>query len=151
MFVDLDHFKRVNDTFGHQVGDQVLTSVAHTLREGARGTDIVGRYGGEEFVLVLPATRCEAASIMAQRLIDRIAEIPHAVVQGRPMHVTASAGLATHSESAPFRDPEALVRHADDALYRAKLGGRNRLVVDGDVRRGDPTLADGVRHEADSR
>ena len=150
MFVDLDHFKRVNDTFGHQVGDQVLTSVAHTLREGARRTDILGRYGGEEFVLVLPATGRDAASIMAQRLIDRIAEIPHAVVHGEPICVTASAGLATHSASAPFHEPGSLVRHADDALYRAKLSGRNRLVIADDDRRGDPTLAVSARRTADS-
>ena len=137
VFVDLDHFKNVNDTFGHQVGDQVLTSVAHTLREGTRRSDILGRYGGEEFVLVLPATGRDAAAIMAQRLIDRIAETPHAVIQGTPIRMTASAGLATHSESAPFQDPEALVRHADAALYGAKVGGRNRLVVDGDDRHGD--------------
>jgi diguanylate cyclase (GGDEF)-like protein len=149
VFVDLDHFKGVNDTFGHQVGDKVLTSVAHTLREGARRSDILGRYGGEEFVLVLPATGRDAAAIMAQRLIDRIAEIPHAVVEGRPIRMTASAGLATHSKSAPFHEPETLVRRADAALYRAKLGGRNRLVVDGDDRRGDQVFAVNVCHEAE--
>jgi len=129
VFVDLDHFKKVNDTYGHQVGDQVLASVAQLLSSSARQNDIVARYGGEEFVLLLPATGRDAASLMAQRLVDQIAARHHAEVDHQPIRMTASAGLATHTPSAPFVDSAALVRRADAALYTAKMGGRNRVVV----------------------
>jgi diguanylate cyclase (GGDEF)-like protein len=129
VFVDLDHFKKVNDTYGHQVGDRVLASVARLLSAGARQDDIVARYGGEEFVLVLPATGRDAAACMAQRLIEQIAAVQHAEVDHRPIRMTASAGLATHTGASPFPSSEALVRDADAALYSAKVGGRNRVVV----------------------
>lgn len=131
VFVDLDHFKRVNDTYGHQVGDQVLASVAQLLDASVRQGDIVARYGGEEFVLLLPATGRDAAACMAQRLIEQIAAVAHTQVADQPIRMTASAGLATHTGSSPFPNPEALVRDADVALYRAKVGGRNRVVVSG--------------------
>lgn len=131
VFIDLDHFKKVNDTYGHQVGDRVLASVARLLSASARQHDIVARYGGEEFVLLLPATGRDSATCMAQRLIEQIAAVPHAEVEHQPIHMTASAGLATHTGSSPFPSSEALVRDADAALYRAKVGGRNRVVVSG--------------------
>jgi diguanylate cyclase (GGDEF)-like protein len=131
VFIDLDHFKKVNDTYGHQVGDQVLVSVARLLSASARQHDIVARYGGEEFVLLLPATGRDAATCVAQRLIKQIAAVHHAEVEHQPICMTASAGLATHTGSSPFPSAEALVRDADAALYRAKVGGRNRVVVSG--------------------
>lgn len=129
VFIDLDHFKKVNDTYGHQVGDQVLASVAQLLSSSARQNDIVARYGGEEFVLLLPATGWDAAACMAQRFIDQIAARHHAEVEDQPIRMTTSAARATHTPSAPFANSAALVRRADAALYAAKTGGRNRVAV----------------------
>ena len=121
LMIDIDNFKRVNDSFGHEVGDQVLCHVAKVLREGARGTDFVCRYGGEEFAILLPRTNIEGATIIAERL--RLG------VNGRwnGHAVTVSIGIAGRPETG--EDPHAIVRCADEALYRAKARGRNQVVM----------------------
>lgn len=121
--LDLDHFKRVNDTHGHDVGDQVLTSLADLLRAHTREADVVVRTGGEEFLLVLPDTGAERAAEVCERLRVCVAE--HDWGRLAPgLAITISIGLT----SAPPADARTLSIRADDALYRAKAEGRNRLV-----------------------
>jgi diguanylate cyclase (GGDEF)-like protein len=123
IMLDIDHFKRVNDEHGHVRGDEVLRALAQRVRKLARTTDIVGRYGGEEFLLVLPHTGNVEAEGLAERLRAHVAETP---VAGLPL--TASFGVTTcpSGESLP---PLALVERADSALYRAKNAGRNRVAA----------------------
>lgn len=127
MMLDLDHFKRINDTHGHDAGDEVLRAVAKTMREVMRGTDIIGRLGGEEFGAVMPETGVEAARQVAERLRLQIMEHPIATPSGF-VRVTASIGIAhLHPGQAALSD---LMKKADLALYEAKNGGRNRIVAD---------------------
>jgi diguanylate cyclase (GGDEF)-like protein len=125
---DIDHFKLVNDTYGHQVGDKVLAGVAKVLSGRMRPTDITARYGGEEFVLLLPGTDAAGAAVVAERLRARLAESAHDIGAGSALRVTASAGHAT------LRPPsnaaaDMLVTAADVALYEAKRKGRNCVVA----------------------
>jgi two-component system chemotaxis response regulator CheY len=119
ILLDIDHFKRYNDAFGHPAGDRVLQQVGATLRSNLRGHDVVARYGGEEFVVLLPATVADAALEVAERLRAAIAghDWPHRAV-------TASFGVATSGPGTPVA--AALVDQADRALYLAKEAGRNR-------------------------
>lgn len=133
MFVDLDHFKRVNDTYGHQTGDQVLISAARALAEGTRDDDIVARYGGEEFVIVTPGRGEETARIIANRLVTKFRGMRHPVIEGREINVTISIGIAIMGEGETFRTVDALVEAADKALYLAKKNGRNRYVMYSDM------------------
>ena len=119
--VDVDHFKRVNDTHGHQVGDAVLRAICERCRGTLRTNDVFGRYGGEEFLVVFPETNLEDARIVAERLRGAVAERPIIVGEGA-LEMTVSIGLATF---APGQDAEALLGRADAALYAAKDGGRN--------------------------
>ncbi len=128
-FLDLDHFKRINDTFGHQVGDQVLRSVAGVFLKVLRKTDIPCRYGGEEFVVIVPGYNAEQALIACERVRRAVAEATHAWVDGKPVGCTLSVGLAAHNGGARFDSPEDLIRAADRAVYAAKLGGRNRTML----------------------
>ncbi|HEX5972338.1 MAG TPA: sensor domain-containing diguanylate cyclase [Gemmatimonadaceae bacterium] len=122
VMVDIDHFKRVNDSFGHEAGDAVLRRVAGLIQEAARSTDICVRYGGEEIALLLPQTGQAAARLMAERLRERIAATV-AFHKGAAIPVTASFGVATYPET--VTDSEKLFPQADEALYRAKAEGRN--------------------------
>lgn len=122
---DVDHFKRLNDTHGHQRGDEVLQELTAVVRDAVRSTDTVYRYGGEEFVILARETGHEDAAALAERLRRRIEE--HFRAHGSPESVTASFGVALVPPSPP--DPAQLIASADAALYRAKAEGRNRVVV----------------------
>ena len=124
IMVDLDRFKLVNDTHGHVIGDAVLREAAHRLKSAARRYDSVGRYGGEEFLIVLPGCDAADAAVQAERMRDAIGGTP-ILTTSQPLALTASLGVSC-SDSCP---PETLVRQADDALYAAKAGGRNRVVL----------------------
>jgi two-component system cell cycle response regulator len=125
MLADIDRFKAVNDSYGHAAGDVVIREVCERMRSSLRIYDAAGRYGGEEFLLVLP--RCSAAklAIIGERLRRAVARAPiHAL--GHQVSVTVSAGFAA-SEDFADRDADALIATADEALYRAKRGGRDRI------------------------
>ncbi len=123
--MDVDHFKRVNDRYGHAMGDEVLKAVAHTLAGSVRAGDEVGRFGGEEFVLLLPSSTMAQATALANRLKSQL-EALQSMPTGEPP-VTASFGLAAWRAGESAGD---LVRRADQALYRAKASGRNRVEAD---------------------
>ena len=122
LMVDIDRFKAVNDTHGHLAGDEVLREAAARMSAVARCYDGVGRYGGEEFLIVLPGCDTPSAVIQAERLREAIAATPFAIPQ-RDLIVTCSVGVASSARLAG----ELLVRHADEALYQAKSNGRNRV------------------------
>ncbi|ARJ67812.1 response regulator [Magnetospirillum sp. ME-1] len=117
---DVDHFKSVNDTHGHQTGDDVLKTIAGLLRSGVRAVDIVGRWGGEEFLVICPDTDLDGAVALAEKLRASIAEEPVATIGS----TTASFGVAQYRDGESFKDT---VARADTALYRAKINGRNRV------------------------
>jgi two-component system cell cycle response regulator len=121
--VDIDHFKPVNDEYGHQAGDQVLVAVATALAEHLRAEDQLGRLGGEEFLVVLPDTHAEAAQRVTEKLRCEVART-RATHGGHELSVTVSIGTATWDGETP----EQLLRRADDALYAAKAGGRDRTL-----------------------
>jgi two-component system, cell cycle response regulator len=125
LMVDLDHFKGVNDTYGHLAGDQVLRDVALLLQHEVRSVDIVARYGGEEFIVVLPETSTEGAVTFAERIRERI-EAQTFESTGHSLLLTTSIGVATFP-SPRVASMEDLVARADEALYRAKAEGRNRV------------------------
>ena len=121
---DIDHFKLVNDDFGHHVGDEVLRHIAQTLASNTRKTDVIARYGGEEFVLLLPNTEQEKACQLAEKLRLAIQESA-VVIAGLSHHVTVSMGVCGRQTKAS--EMWALVENADQALYKAKRKGRNRV------------------------
>jgi diguanylate cyclase len=123
--VDIDHFKAVNDHYGHSVGDDVLRSIARQMPQALRSTDIVARWGGEEFVVLLPESPLGTARVGLERLRGRIAATPMAHLSGVPIRVTVSAGLTEHIAGEPVM---ATLERADRALYQAKSQGRNRTV-----------------------
>ena len=127
VMVDVDHFKRVNDTYGHAIGDEVIKLVAKILVDEMRTYDVVARYGGEEFSILLSETTQEQARIMAERCRQRI-ERTGLVVNRTSVKVTASLGIASHS-SKNLTGVEQLLDLADKALYEAKSGGRNRVAI----------------------
>lgn len=139
LLIDLDHFKRVNDTFGHQVGDHVLRRVADIIAESVRSFDRVARYGGEELAVILPEASEEQAMLVAERIRTNVAQRPLEVDLGGanagqpPIRVTVSIGIGC-TNVAHERTPEQLIRVADRALYAAKRCGRNRSMIseDGD-------------------
>lgn len=125
---DIDHFKKLNDTFGHDFGDEVLVGVAHRLREGLREHDAIARWGGEEFILLLPETSIAGAAVVAEKLrrfVEELAFFPKESNEADPVKVTMSLGAAESTEGA---DVGAVVIAADKRLYLAKEGGRNRVV-----------------------
>jgi diguanylate cyclase (GGDEF)-like protein len=134
VLADLDNFKQVNDRYGHQAGDEVLRRFADVLRETVRDVDVPARYGGEEFAVLLPQTDMEGAERLAERLRQAVAERPMTTRPGALVACTASFGVASFPESST---PAALFAAADEALYRAKAAGKNRVVcaeLDGAVR-----------------
>lgn len=135
--LDLDRFKPVNDRHGHAVGDAVLREAVGRMRQAIRDTDTLGRYGGDEFLLVLEGVDPPEAHEIVERLRARVASDPFEV-EGQLLPVTVSAGLVALEDDA---DADALVRRADEALYRAKRGGRNRVCfATRDPRGSAPTL-----------
>ena len=122
LIFDVDHFKKFNDTHGHQAGDEVLRNVGHTLTETVKTTDIPCRYGGEEFALILPNTRIDSARIAAERVRKAI-ESMDVEFEGQTLHVTASIGVA---EMLSGEDDTKLIRRSDDGVYAAKEAGRNQ-------------------------
>lgn len=127
MMVDLDHFKNVNDTHGHQAGDLALITTAKTLVGQLRTNDMVGRYGGEEFAVILPETAHSGAMLVAERCRVKIASTP-LIYADTVFSVTASMGLASVPDPRASTT-EAMIRLADEALYDAKRQGRNRLIA----------------------
>jgi diguanylate cyclase (GGDEF)-like protein len=124
---DLDRFKAVNDTHGHQAGDRVLVQLADILRETAREIDRLGRYGGEEFMALLPETSIDDAAVFVERVRREVARTSFDAGREEPLRMTVSAGVACYPW--PGVDtPETLVRLADEALYAAKATGRDRIV-----------------------
>ena len=123
LMLDLDHFKQVNDTYGHPEGDLLLKELAATLAGTVRASDTVGRYGGEEFLVICPSTDMPAALLLAVRIRESVEAHPFGCEE-RPLFVTVSVGCATYEMA---RDPDgpALLARADAALYRAKQAGRN--------------------------
>lgn len=135
VMLDIDHFKSVNDTYGHPMGDRVIKSLALYLKQRLRKTDQIGRYGGEEFALVLPNTDVAAALQVVDRIRQRFAEITYpAPAQSQELSCTFSAGVAQYQ---PGQEIMQLVNLADEALYVAKSRGRNQVVAD----TGQPTAA----------
>ena len=127
LMLDIDHFKRVNDQHGHLAGDQVLRHFVHVVRQRLRATDMLGRYGGEEFLLLLPGTDLAGAQQLAQQLCQAVQAAP-CDWQGQRIAVTVSIGVAC-AAAGHSRSWEALLQAADQALYRAKDNGRNRVEV----------------------
>jgi diguanylate cyclase (GGDEF)-like protein len=132
LLIDIDHFKRINDTYGHPVGDVVLRGLAQLIVNTVRTTDIVARYGGEEIMVITPSTPVKTAAQLAERLRKAVEEAPLAIPADLhreldKMHITVSIGVACFGRQAV--DMKELVQNADKAMYRAKSEGRNRVVV----------------------
>jgi two-component system cell cycle response regulator len=129
LVLDIDYFKAVNDTYGHDAGDDVLREFATRIKKSIRGIDLACRLGGEEFVIVMPETDMAVATIVAERLRRRIASEPFSIAQGTErIEVTISIGLATLDTVDD--NAASILKRADQALYRAKRDGRNRVVAD---------------------
>lgn len=126
LFVDLDHFKRINDEHGHEAGDNVLKAVASCMNARLRKTDVLGRIGGEEFLAFLPDTDAVGALILAEALRQDIESLMPSV-NGQPLRITASIGVATPSDG--LESLGTLQKHADQAMYQAKASGRNWVTL----------------------
>jgi diguanylate cyclase (GGDEF)-like protein len=128
VMLDIDHFKHVNDTYGHQAGDKVIEQLAQLLREHARESDVAGRYGGEEFGVVLSDTDQAGARIFAERLRQAVEQL---LVQYNSQDIRFTISLGVADLSAPANDHAELIARADQALYTSKKTGRNRVTVHG--------------------
>ena len=129
LFIDLDHFKSINDTYGHAVGDDVLRTVAQTLKEHVRRSDVLGRIGGEEFSVFLPNTALKGAQQLAEVLRLAVENI-HLQANGTSLKITASIGVA--AKTFAQETMQVIQQHADQAMYQAKRGGRNRVSTFGE-------------------
>lgn len=125
IMIDIDFFKKFNDTYGHQSGDAVLRQVAQILKKNVRSTDIVCRYGGEEMAIILTNTNNEDALVTAQKICHAVAEHPLKLVNGNDVQVTISLGVSTYPSNGDT--PQAMIKFADDCLYKAKEHGRNQV------------------------
>ena len=126
LLLDIDHFKQVNDTYGHPVGDRVIVTMTDTIQSLLRRGDSLGRLGGEEFVVLLPHTNSDKALLVAERIRQRVAQIAITVPEAT-IYITVSIGVATYLES--DRSIDNILKRADDALYEAKNQGRDRVVL----------------------
>ena len=137
---DVDHFKQINDTHGHQFGDKVLVAISETASQIFRHEDIVARYGGEEFVIVLPDTRLSNAVTIAERLRVAVEQLALMDERGAQVHITISCGVSCQLARPDEDDGDLmaiqLIQQADESLYQAKRGGRNRVVAHQDARNG---------------
>jgi len=133
LFIDVDHFKRLNDRHGHQAGDLALRALAERVRASLRQADVLARYGGEELAALLPQAEQDQAVEIAERVRERIAGSPLAIGDGLTTSLTVSIGVATLAPDGPSADPSALgerlVQAADRGVYQAKAAGRNRVVA----------------------
>jgi two-component system cell cycle response regulator len=125
LMLDIDHFKAVNDTVGHAGGDAVLREFASRLRHALREEDVAGRWGGEEFLVLLSLTDLDGAVVLGERVCQAIAAEPFVLADTSELAITVSCGCAVDDG----QNPEELVKRADEALYAAKEGGRNRVVA----------------------
>nr|WP_285817638.1 GGDEF domain-containing protein [Echinimonas agarilytica] len=123
--IDIDHFKKINDTFGHTAGDKTLAALGRLLKKWLRSSDFVARYGGEEFVAILPEISPKDCAIALQQLCDKVAAIPF-VYRGEKLQITISIGAASADFSKSRLD---LFERADKALYQAKNNGRNQIIA----------------------
>lgn len=126
IMLDIDHFKKVNDRYGHLTGDEVLEEIATLIRRNIRDTDIVGRYGGEEFIIILPKTTLSSAWVVAERIRSIIEKAELKDSAGNVFAITVSQGLAGWERD---EDAASLISRADEALYKAKEKGRNRVQI----------------------
>ena len=133
LMLDLDHFKQVNDTYGHAAGDEVLRELSHRIESQVRGSDVAARYGGEEFVILLPHTDVESGGLLAERIRRIVSATPVVFGDEKELTITASIGIACARPRESDFDMktlgESLIARADVALYRAKSAGRNRIVI----------------------
>jgi diguanylate cyclase (GGDEF)-like protein len=133
LMLDLDHFKQVNDTYGHGAGDEVLRELSHRIEAQVRGSDVAARYGGEEFVILLPHTGVEAGRLLAERIRHAVSASPVVFGDGEEVTITTSIGIASATPQESDFDMktlgESLVARADVALYAAKSAGRDRISV----------------------
>ena len=126
IFFDLDNFKNVNDTHGHQIGDEILKIVAKILKEQVRSTDTIGRYGGDEFVIVMPGVNSTVAETICNRIVLTFREKTHDVKRSQNIKVTVSLGMASLEDGQEFETADEMIRAADQALYASKSQGRDR-------------------------
>lgn len=131
LFMDVDYFKKINDSYGHFAGDQVLVKIAEILAENARDYDEVSRLGGEEFAILMPSTDSHAAFKIAQRIRERIELTQFDVENEKKLHITISIGVACYPDII-VANVEELLKKADEALYHAKRSGRNKIVIAGE-------------------
>ncbi len=129
LFFDIDHFKNINDTYGHATGDVVLQKVAETLKKDLRVGDIVARWGGEEFVAILLGANEEQAKKKAEKIRREIEDLVFEEPNG--LKITLSIGVAEFEEGKTFED---MVKHSDEALYKAKETGRNKVVIYSEIK-----------------
>jgi len=123
--IDLDGFKEVNDTYGHQAGDNVLLHLVNLARETLRPSDVIARYGGEEFVILLPSTRLDSGAATIRRLQNNLAKSPY-LHHGNPIQITFSAGVALRIQNEP---EVSLIERADESMYRAKTALKNCVMT----------------------
>ncbi len=128
MLLDLDHFTRINDTYGHATGDEVLCAVSEVLQSGLRQGDVVGRWGGEEFLALLPNSDANGARITAERLRAAVESFDMSAIH-RDLAVTASFGISVFDAADPEADAASLISRSDAAMYEAKQAGRNQVRI----------------------
>ncbi|MCL6558378.1 MAG: diguanylate cyclase [Firmicutes bacterium] len=128
VFLDIDQFKFINDTYGHEAGDKVLAAVARTIRESLRQVDLMVRYGGEEFVIVLPGTNLDGGITVAEKIRRTVAATPIRLESGETIYLTVSLGVTRYTPGTLSTSAE-MIQQADEAMYQAKLKGKNQVVV----------------------
>lgn len=131
VFIDLDHFKKLNDQYGHQMGDNVLQKFGKTLQSLVRDGDLAGRWGGEEFLVVLPDEDAQSAQVFAKRIAQRLEKTPMAHDDQEPIHVSVSIGIACLDDGG-FGSADELIDAADKSMYFIKHTGRGGIAVYGD-------------------